>query len=97
MLTRLLKRKRKSKILQNLLLKTSDSTRALRKTYKRLYAENYINNETTILVRAGEKFTIKNKIFHKKNEGLQGTIFKEKRKRKRGKTFNFYKKGEQEG
>jgi len=92
---RLLKRKRKSEIPQNLLLKIPDSTRVLPKTYRRLHAEDYINNEAAVLVRAGEKFIIKNKVLRKKeNEGLRGAIFKEKRKSKRGKTFNFYKKGE---
>ncbi len=94
MLARLLKRKRKSEISQDLLLKTPGLTRVLRKTYRRLHAEGYTNNQTAVLVRADKKFIIKNKLLRKENEGLRGTIFEEKRKRKREKTFNFYKKGE---
>jgi hypothetical protein len=67
----------------------------LRKTYERLHAENYIDNEIAILIRAGEKLTAENKILRIKNEGLRGTIFEKKRKRKRGKFFNFYKESEQ--
>jgi len=48
-------------------------------------------------VRAGEKLATDNKLLHKKNKSLRGAIFKEKRKRKRGKALNFYNKGEQEG
>src|SRR6266498_262685 len=96
-LARLLKRKRKSKIPQDSPSKTPGLTRALRKTYRRLHAEGYINNEAAVLVRAGEKFVIKNKVLRKENEGLRGAIFEEKRKRKRKKAFNFYKEGEQEG
>ena len=65
--------------------------------YRCLYAEGYVDNETAVLVRAGEKLVVENKVLRKKNEGLRGVIFKEKRKRKRGKTFNFYEEGEQEG
>ncbi len=97
MLARLLKRKQKSEIPQDLPLKTPDSTRALRKTYKRLHAEDHINNEAAVLIRADKKLTVKNKILRKENKGIRDTIFKEKRKRKRKKTFNFYKKNEQEG
>jgi regulator of replication initiation timing len=73
-----------------------DSARALRRTYGRLHAENYINNETAILVRAGEKLTAENKILRIENEDLRDTIFEEKRKRKCGKPLNFYKESEQE-
>jgi hypothetical protein len=38
------------------------SVRALRKTYGRLHAESYVDNKTAILVRAGEKLAIENKI-----------------------------------
>ncbi len=69
----------------------------MRKTYRRLHAEGYVDNEAAVLIRAGKKLIIKNKVLRKENEGLRGAIFKEKRKRKRGKTFNFYKEGEQEG
>jgi hypothetical protein len=72
------------------------SARALRRTYRRLHAEDYINNEAAILIRAGEKFTAENKILRKENEGLRNAIFEEKRKRKRGKSLNFYKESEQE-
>ena len=91
---RLLKRKRKFEISQDLLLKILGLTRVLRKTYRCLYAESYVDNEAAVLVRAGEKFTIKNKILCKENEGLRGAIFEEKRKRKREKAFNFYEEGE---
>jgi len=96
-LTRLLKRKRKSEIPQDSPSKTPDLTRVLRKTYRRLHVKGYVNNEAAVLVRAGKKFVVKNKIFRKENEGLRDTIFEEKRKRKRKKTFNFYEKGKQEG
>ncbi len=82
MLARFLKRKRKSKISQNLLLKALNLTRALRKMYRRLHAENHISKETAVLVHAGKKFIVKNKIFRKENKGLRDIIFKEKRKRK---------------
>ena len=97
MLARLLKRKQKSEIPQDSLLKILGLTRALRKTYRRLHAEGYVDNEAAVLVRAGEKLAVENKVLRKENEGLRGAIFEEKRKRKRGKTFNFYEEGEQEG
>jgi regulator of replication initiation timing len=74
-----------------------DSARVLRKTYGRLHAENYIDNKTAILVRAGEKLTAENKILRIENEDLRGIIFEEKRKKKRDKLLNFYKESEQEG
>ena len=93
MLVRILKRKKESQI-QNQQSSPSilDSVRALRRIYGRLYVEGYINNKTAILVRAGEKLASENKILRIENEGLRGVIFKEKRKRKRGKTLDFYKK-----
>jgi hypothetical protein len=66
----------------------------LRKIYGRLHAEGHVNNKVAILVRAGEKLAFENKILRIKNEDLRGAIFKEKRKRKRGKALNFHKKGE---
>ena len=66
----------------------------MRRTYKRLYAEGYVDNEVAVLVRAGEKLVAENKILRKENEGLRGVIFEEKRKRKREKTLNFYDEGE---
>ena len=80
MLTRLLKRKLKSKISQNSLLKTPNSTRALYKTYKCLHTKDYINNETAVLIHADKKFIIKNKVLRKKNKGLRGAIFRKKAK-----------------
>jgi regulator of replication initiation timing len=59
-----------------------------------LHAENYINNKAAILVRADEKFITENKILRIKNENLRGTIFEEKRKKKRDKFLNFYKESE---
>jgi hypothetical protein len=70
------------------------SVRALRKTYGRLHAKGHINNEAAILVRAEEKLTSKNKLLQIENEGLRGAIFKEKRKRKRGKALNFHEEDE---
>jgi hypothetical protein len=72
-----------------------NSARALRKTYGRLHAEDHINNEAAILIRAGEKLAAENKILRKKNEDLRDTIFEEKRKRKRDKSLNFYEEDEQ--
>jgi hypothetical protein len=72
------------------------SVRALRKIYGRLHTEGHVNNKAAILVRAGEKLASENKILRQENEGLRGAIFEEKRKRKRGKTLDFYK-GEQTG
>jgi hypothetical protein len=57
-----------------------------------LYAENYINNKVTILIRADEKFTAENKILQIENEDLRGIIFKEKGKRKYSKFLNFNEK-----
>ena len=73
------------------------SVRALRKTYGRLHAEGYVDNKAAILVRAGKKLASENKILRIENEGLRDAIFKKKRKRKRGKTLNFYKESEQAG
>jgi hypothetical protein len=67
-----------------------DSARVLRRTYGRLHVENHINNETAILIRAGEKLAAENKILRKKNESLRNTIFK----KKRNKFFNFSKESE---
>jgi hypothetical protein len=72
-----------------------NSVRILHRTYGYLHAENYINNEIAILIRAEEKFTTENKILRKENEGLRNAIFEEKRKRKRDKSLNFYKESEQ--
>jgi len=91
---RFLKRKRKSEISQDSLSKTLGLTRVLRKTYRRLHAEGYVDNETAVLVRADEKFAVENKVFRKENEGLRDIIFEDKRKRKREKIFNFYEEGE---
>jgi hypothetical protein len=91
---RIIKRKRKSGI-QNSLLFILGSARALRRTYERLHAENHINNEAAILVRAGEKLAAENKILRKKTENLRNAIFEEKCKRKRSKSLNFYKKDKQ--
>jgi hypothetical protein len=71
--------------------------RVLRRIYGRLHAEGHVNNKAAILVRAGEKLAIENKILRQENEGLRDAIFKEKRKRKRGKALNFHEKGEQAG
>jgi hypothetical protein len=61
-----------------------------------LHAEDHIDNEAAILVRAGEKLAAENKILRIENEGLRGAIFEKKRKKKRGKSLNFYKESEQE-
>jgi hypothetical protein len=71
------------------------SVRALRKIYGRLHAEGHVDNKAAILVRAGEKLAFENKILRQENKGLRGAIFKEKRKRKRGKALDFHEKGEQ--
>jgi hypothetical protein len=94
-LVRIIKRKRKSEI-RNSPLFMPDSARTLRRTYGRLHAEDHVDNEAAILVRAGEKLTAENKILRIENEGLRGAIFEEKRKRKRGKSLNFYEESEQE-
>jgi hypothetical protein len=85
---RIIKRKRKSEV-QNSSLSMPGSARVLRRTYGRLHAEGYVDNEAAILVRAGEKLAAENKILRKENEGLRDAIFEEKRKRKRGKSLNF--------
>jgi hypothetical protein len=71
------------------------SVRALRRTYGRLHAESHVNNKAAILVRVGEKFASENKILRQENKNLRNIIFEKKRKKKRGKTLNFYKEGEQ--
>ena len=38
----------------------------MRKTYRRLHAEGYVDNEAAVLVRAGEKLVIENKVFAKR-------------------------------
>jgi hypothetical protein len=60
--------------------------------YRHLHAEDYVNSGTAILIRAGEKLATENKILRKEIEDIQDIIFEEKRKRKRGKSLNFYKK-----
>jgi regulator of replication initiation timing len=72
-----------------------DSARALRRTYGRLHVEDYIDNKAAILIRADEKLAAENKILRIENEGLRDAIFEEKRKKKRGKSLNFYKESEQ--
>jgi hypothetical protein len=69
--------------------------RALRRIYGRLHAEDYVNNKTAILVRAGKKLASENKILRIKNEDLRGAIFEEKRKRKRDKGLDFHEESEQ--
>ena len=59
--------------------------------------EGHVDNKAAVLVRAGETLAIDNKLLRKENEGLRKAVFKEKRKRKRGKAMNFYDKDEQEG
>jgi hypothetical protein len=73
------------------------SVRALRRTYGRLHAEDYVDNKAAILVRAGEKLAFENKILRIENEGLRGAIFEEKRKKKRDKVLDFNKESEQAG
>jgi hypothetical protein len=73
------------------------SVRVLRKIYGRLHAEDHVNNKAAILVRVGEKLASENKILRQENEGLRDAIFKEKRKRKRGKALDFYENDEQAG
>jgi hypothetical protein len=92
MLVRISKLKKKSEII--FLLKTSDSDRAFRKTYDRLKNADYINKKAAILMRDNEKFAIENKILRKEIEDLRETIFEKKRKRKRGKSLNFYEESE---
>ncbi len=53
-LVRIIKRKRKSEV-QISLLKILGSTRALRRTYKRLYGKGHVDDEAAVLIRAGEK------------------------------------------
>jgi hypothetical protein len=60
-----------------------------------LHAEDYIDNEAAILIRAGEKLAAENKILRKKNEGLRNVIFEKKRKRKCSKFLNFYEEDKQ--
>jgi regulator of replication initiation timing len=62
--------------------------------YEYLHAENYIDNEAAILVRAGEKLTAENKILRIENEDLRDAIFEKKCKKKRGKLLNFYEESE---
>ena len=69
----------------------------MRRRYKRLHAEDYVDNEASVLVRAGEKLAAENKILRKENEGLRSAIFEEKRKTKREKALNFNNGDEQEG
>jgi hypothetical protein len=94
MFVRIIKRKRKFEI-RNSSLFILDSARVLRKIYERLHAEDHINNKAAISTRADEKLTAKNKILRIKNEDLRGTIFENKRKKKRDKFFNFSKESEQ--
>jgi hypothetical protein len=93
----LIKRKRKFEISQNSLSQILDLTRAFRKTYGHLHAEDYVDNKAAILVRVGEKFAAENKLLRKENEGLRGALFEEKLKRKGGKALNFYEEGEKQG
>jgi hypothetical protein len=91
-LVRILKLKRKSEIKSS--SKTLISGQDFHETYDRLKNTDHINKEAAILMRNGEKLTAENKILRKEIEGLREAIFEEKRKRKRGKTLNFYDEGE---
>jgi hypothetical protein len=73
------------------------SVRGLRQTYSRLHSQGHVDNKAAILVRAGEKLAINNKLLRKENQSLREAIFEEKKKRKRGKPLEFYEEGEQEG
>jgi hypothetical protein len=66
----------------------------LRRIHGELRAQGHIDNKTAVLVRAEEKLAAENKILRNKNGGLKDAIFKEKRKRKRGKALIFYNEGE---
>jgi hypothetical protein len=65
--------------------KTPGSTRALRRTFKRLRKEGYVHDEAAVLLRAGERLATDNELLRHENKGLRNAIIHEKRKRKRGK------------
>ena len=88
-----IKPKRKSEVKAS--PKTPVSGQGFRKTYGRLKNAGHVNRKAAILIRGGEKLAAENKILRKKVEGLRQAVFKEKRKRKRGKALNFHEEGEQ--
>jgi hypothetical protein len=90
-----IKPKRKSEVKSS--PKTPVSGQDFRKTYGRLKNAGHVDRKAAILMRGSEKLTAKNKILRKEIEGLRQAVFKEKRKRKRGKALNFHKEGEQKG
>jgi hypothetical protein len=78
-------------------VKTPSFIRSLRRTYERLRKEEKVNQETSILLRAGEKLATKLNIVRYKNKELREVIIHEKKKRKRGKLMHLYDLNENEG
>jgi hypothetical protein len=77
--------------------KTPVSTRALRRTFKRLQQDRHVNKKAEVLLRAGEKLATDNEILRHENMGLRRAIIHEKKKRKRGKAMHFLDEGEVAG
>jgi hypothetical protein len=77
--------------------KTPESSRALRRTFKRLQKEGHVDDQAAVLLRAGEKLATDNDLLRHENRGLRNAIIHEKKKRKRGKAMHFLDEGEIEG
>ena len=77
--------------------KTPGSSRALRRTFKRLQKEGHVDDQAAVLLRAGEKLATDNELLRHENRGLRNAIVHEKKKRKRGKAMHFLDEGEIEG
>ena len=77
--------------------KTPGSSRALRRTFKRLQNEGHVDDKAAVLLRADEKLATNNDLLRHENRGLRNAIVHEKKKRKRGKAMYFLDEGETEG
>jgi hypothetical protein len=69
----------------------------MRRIYKKLEKKGHVNENTKILLRAGEKLTTELEIVRYKNNDLRKAIIYKKKKRKRGKAINLYDPNEKKG
>jgi hypothetical protein len=77
--------------------KTPLSTRALRRTFKRLQKDGQVGKDAKVLLRAGEKLATQLEIIQHENQGLRKAVLHEKKRRKRGRAMNLYDPTENEG
>lgn len=74
--------------------KTPESSRSLRRLYRRLEDEGKVHPDAKVLLRAGEKLATKLDIVRHENIGLRTTVIHEKKKRKRGKALHLFEEGD---